>query len=62
MFDAVIMTAILIMTGADGAAPSRYVNIRCFLTGGRRAVAAGGVRRVVMRIAVIMTGTVVKMM
>ena len=39
--------AILVMTGADGAAPSMHAQTRCFLTGGMRAVASGGVWRVV---------------
>jgi len=41
------------MTGADGAAPSMRAKPRCFLTGGMRAVASGGVRRVIMRIAAV---------
>ncbi len=48
---ATVYSAILVLTGADGAAPSRCVNSRCFLTRERRAVAASGVRSVITRIA-----------
>jgi len=39
---------ILIMPGADGAAPSMRAKTRCFVTGGMRAVASGGVRRTLL--------------